>query len=143
MKVMMVVLKAILKLLEIFVNGNSGSPSDNNISMNSNQQLQHNNSNNSTFDQSQNNLSVRMDNSARLEQMWEVYNRVIKMKEEQARSDAEEIVKLRFKIEDLQDELSRERRTNEELRNKLRRHEPPPNSDSEKDPKITQEDNEC
>lgn len=140
MKVMMVVLKAILKLLEIFVNGNSGSPSDNNISMNSNQ---HNNSDNSTFDQSQNNLSVRMDNSARLEQMWEVYNRVIKMKEEQARSDAEEIVKLRFKIEDLQDELSRERRTNEELRNKLRRHEPPPNSDPEKDPKITQEDNEC
>lgn len=143
MKVMMVVLKAILKLLEIFVNGGSGSPSDNNISMNSNQQIHHNNSNNSTFDQSQNNLSVRMDNSARLEQMWEVYNRVIKMKEEQARSDAEEIVKLRFKIEDLQDELAREKRTNVELRDRLRKHEPPPSSESKEDPKITPEDNEC
>lgn len=128
MKVMMVVLKAILKLLEIFVNGNSGTPSDNNISMNSNPQVQ-SKQNSSTLDQSQHNLSVRMDNSTRLEQMWEVYNRIIKMKEEQARSDAEEIVKLRFKIEDLQEELAREKRVNDELRTKLKHHDPPPEVD--------------
>lgn len=128
MKVMMVVLKAILKLLEIFVNGNSGTPSDNNISMNSNPQVQ-SKQNSSTLDQSQHNLSVRMDNSTRLEQMWEVYNRIIKMKEEQARSDAEEIVKLRFKIEDLQEELAREKRVNDELRTKLKRHDPHPEVD--------------
>lgn len=131
MKVIMVVLKAVLKLLELFVN--NSPPSDNNISMNPTQQLP-GNSNNSTFNESQHNVSVRMDNSARLEQMWEVYNRVIKMKEEQARSDAEEIVKLRFKIEDLQDELARERRTNEELKMKLKKQEPPP------DTKVNEED---
>ena len=123
MKVIMVVLKAILKLLEIFVNG---SPSDNSVSMNPTQHTSENNT--PILSQSQNNLSVRMDNSARLEQMWEVYNRVIKMKEEQARSDAEEIVKLRFQIEDLQEELAREKRHNEELKTRLKKQDPPPNN---------------
>lgn len=123
MKVIMVVLKAILKLLEIFVNG---SPSDNSVSMNPTQHTSENNT--PILSQSQNNLSVRMDNSARLEQMWEVYNRVIKMKEEQARSDAEEIVKLRFQIEDLQEELAREKRHNEELKTRLKKQDPPPDN---------------
>lgn len=123
MKVIMVVLKAILKLLEIFVNG---SPSDNSVSMNPTQHTSENNT--PILSQSQNNLSVRMDNSARLEQMWEVYNRVIKMKEEQARSDAEEIVKLRFQIEDLQEELAREKRHNEELKTRLKKQGPPPDN---------------
>lgn len=123
MKVIMVVLKAILKLLEIFING---SPSDNSVSMNPTQHTSENNT--PILSQSQNNLSVRMDNSARLEQMWEVYNRVIKMKEEQARSDAEEIVKLRFQIEDLQEELAREKRHNEELKTRLKKQDPPPDN---------------
>lgn len=126
----MIVLKAVLKLLELFVNGDNNSTSGNNALNSSNTQP-----NQQSTPQLETN-SLKIDQSARLEQMWEVYNRVIKMKEEQARSDAEEIVKLKFKIEDLKEELSRERRIVEELKKELktqRQPNPPNNSKTDDD----------
>lgn len=72
-------------------------------------------SNNSNYTDNQQ-VSIDASNTQRMEQMWEVYNRVIKMKEEQTRCDAEEIVKLKFTIQDLQNELKKERTKNSELR---------------------------
>lgn len=57
--------------------------------------------------------------NTKLDQMWEVYNRVIKMKEAQSRADAEEIVKLRFMIEDLRADLETERKLNAELKKRV------------------------
>lgn len=126
MNLVVMILKTILKILELMINTKSTDDDKNTTST-----INDNNTSNAVPP------SIKMDQSARLEQMWEVYNRVIKMKEEQARSDAEEIVKLRFKIEDLQDELARERRLNDELRkkmNKVERNESKENSNEAEDP---------
>lgn len=109
MSVFVMVLKAILKILEILTHSSHGT--NDNGSQTTITQQHHN---------SEQHSQITLDQNTRLEQMWEVYNRIIKMKEEQARSDAEEIVKLRFKIEELQAELTRERRLSEELRTKLK-----------------------